>query len=588
MKKMNRILTMILLLGMLLSWDLPVQAAAAELPDGSEYDDLGNRIEDFVSEHEKTTAGMAVSVFHKDDTIYTGYFGYADKDARLAVEEDTVIEWGSATKILVWVSVMQLWEQGKIDLDTDIREYLPEGFLAKLKYDTPITMTNLMNHNAGFQEVYADMFVKEKDSIRPLGDALQAHEPAQIYEPGTVTAYSNWSTALAAYIVERISETSFDDYVHQNIFAPLGMEHSALSADLSDNTWVQEKRKKLQCYTADGTLIPDCFYYMPPYPMGMCTSTLSDFERFGKALLNEDSPLFRQKETWEALFSPTEYLGDSDIPSNYHGLWIVPYGREVIGHKGNSAGCTSVLLMDIQNGIGVVVMTNQNEEEVYNVEMPELIFGKFSAQEYFDSERSAPKGIYRMARVVRVGPFKLASLDAAYDEIDPDDFWMPGTDGGATKLCYSGVDLVRISAPLFVVEVALYYLWIGVVLLSAMILLVKLVRKILCICRKKQIAIPQGVWSTLSAIMQVLTGVLVLVMSEQAHSYAAANSYAWICALLGVIAIIMPGFAVYGMIRLRKIEASKKRKFFNCVTALLLLLTTVNILYWNLFMWWEI
>ena len=588
MKKMNRFLTIILLPGILLSWSLSVQAVAAELPDGSKYDDLEKRIEEFVSEHEDTTAGMGVSVFHKDDTVYTGYFGYADKEAGIAVDQDTVIEWGSATKILVWVSVMQLWEQGKINLDVDIREYLPEGFLTNLKYDIPITMINLMNHNAGFQELYADMYVKERDVILTLEDALQAHEPAQIYKPGTVTAYSNWDAALAAYVVERIAGESFDDYVHQNIFEPLGMEHSALSADLSDNAWVREKRKELQCYTADGALIPDCFYYITLYPTGMCTSTLSDFESFGKALLNGNSPLFKEKETWEAFFTPTAYLGDSDIPSNYHGMWVVPYGTEVIGHGGNSAGCSSYLLMDIQNGIGVAVMTNQCDETVYNAEMPALVFGEFSAQERFDSERSMPEGIYRYARVVRVGPFKLTSIYYTFDKADSDEFWMSGTDGGVEKLCFSYIDGVRISIPLFIAEVALCYLWIAVALFSVISLLAKLMRKIVGACRKRQIVIPQGKWSTLSALIQVLTVVLILVMAVLAKTYATASTYVWIPAALGAIAIIMIGLAVYGMVMIRKTEASKIRKFFNWCTAVMLVITPVNIVYWNLFMWWQI
>ena len=588
MRKLNRLLTIVLLLGILSSWILSVQVDAAELPSGIEDADLGKRIEEFVSEHGNTTAGMGVSVFHKDDTVYTGYFGYADKEAGIAVDQDTVIEWGSSTKMLVWVSVMQLWERGEINLDADIRDYLPEGFLTNLRYDTPITMTNLMNHNAGFQDVYADMFVKDQDAIRTLEDALQAHEPAQIYEPGTVTAYSNWDAALAAYIVERIVGESFDDYVHQNIFEPLGMEHSALSADLSDNTWVQEKRKELQCYTADGALIPDCFYYIPLYPTGMCTSTLGDFESFGKALLNENSPLFQEKETWKALFTPTAYLGDSDIPSNYHGLWVRPYGTEVIGHGGNSAGCSSFMLMDIQNGIGVAIMTNQLEETVYNEEMPELIFGEFSAQERFDSERSMPEGIYRKARVVRVGPFKLTSLDHAFDEADPNEFWMPGTDDGVEKICFSDIDGVRISIPLFIAEMALYYLWIAVALFSMISLLVKLTWKIVGVCRKRQIVLPQGKWSTLSALMQVLTVVLILVMAVQAKTYATASSYVWIPAVLGAIAVIMIGLAIYGMVAIRKTAASKKRKFLNWATVIMLVITPVNIIYWNLFMWWQI
>ena len=71
---------------------------------------------------------MSVSVFHGDNTVYTGYYGYADREAGIAVDRNTVFEWGSAAKSLVWISVMQLWEQGKVDLDAGIREYLPAYF----------------------------------------------------------------------------------------------------------------------------------------------------------------------------------------------------------------------------------------------------------------------------------------------------------------------------------------------------------------------------------------------------------------------------------------------------------------------------
>ena len=112
-------------------------------------------------------------------------------------------------KLLVWVSVMQLYEQGKLELDRDISHYLPDGFLSNLSYDMPVTMLNLMNHNAGFQEVYADVMVTDADYIVSLEEALRKHKPAQIYKPGTVTAYSNWGVALAGFIVEQVSGVSF-------------------------------------------------------------------------------------------------------------------------------------------------------------------------------------------------------------------------------------------------------------------------------------------------------------------------------------------------------------------------------------------
>lgn len=74
-----------------------------------------------------------------------------DNEKKLAVDDKSVFKWGSTTKITVWVGVMQLWEEGKVDFKTDIKDYLPKDFLkGKLKYDKPITMLNLMNHQAGF------------------------------------------------------------------------------------------------------------------------------------------------------------------------------------------------------------------------------------------------------------------------------------------------------------------------------------------------------------------------------------------------------------------------------------------------------
>lgn len=102
---------------------------------------IGNKIEQYVDEHSDTTAGMNVAVFDANDTIYRNSFGYMDMQNKVPVTEDTVMEWGSVSKLLVWISVMQLSEQGKIDLEADINTYLPEGFLHNRKYDSPVTMS---------------------------------------------------------------------------------------------------------------------------------------------------------------------------------------------------------------------------------------------------------------------------------------------------------------------------------------------------------------------------------------------------------------------------------------------------------------
>lgn len=92
-----------------------------KLPSGIMYECIGSEIEQFVKEHKASTAGMEVAVFDRKQVIYRNNFGYADVEKKIPMDENTVLDWGAVTKLTVWVSVMQLWEQGKIDLNEDIQ-----------------------------------------------------------------------------------------------------------------------------------------------------------------------------------------------------------------------------------------------------------------------------------------------------------------------------------------------------------------------------------------------------------------------------------------------------------------------------------
>ena len=175
--------------------------------------EVGKIITDFWNENEETAAGMAVSVFDKNGIIYSNYFGYADKEKKIKLEKNQVLDWGSISKTLIWVSVMQLKEQGVLDLEEDIRKYLPDGFLTHLHYDKPVTMLHLMNHTAGFDELLYDLETADEKEIIPLRNFLKKYQPNQSFEPGVISSYSNWGAALAAYIVESKTGVSYSDYV---------------------------------------------------------------------------------------------------------------------------------------------------------------------------------------------------------------------------------------------------------------------------------------------------------------------------------------------------------------------------------------
>ena len=107
--KKSFILTLLTIITLGLFRPITSLAEEQKLPSGTERSQIGQKIQDFVKEHEKTTAGMATTIFDKDGTIYQGSFGYMNKEKGIKADDNSVFEWGSVGKLAIWVSVMQLW-----------------------------------------------------------------------------------------------------------------------------------------------------------------------------------------------------------------------------------------------------------------------------------------------------------------------------------------------------------------------------------------------------------------------------------------------------------------------------------------------
>ena len=382
-------------------------------PSGIAYTDIGSSIDSFIKEREAGLASCTVSVFDGNGVIYNGYYGYADIENSIPADDETVYEWGSTSKMMVWTSVMQQWERGNIDLEADIRDYLPEGFLTKLRYpDEKITMLDLMNHNAGFQEsFYEDQEAAPDDLYDSLEDAVRACECYQTYHVGEYTAYSNWGTALAAYIVEQTSGLDYVTYVNENIFEPLGMEHSSIDPQQRDNEWVADKRHELKCYCRfadpkDNEDFGECRYAVQLFPVGACMSTLDDLSKFGQAFVAEDCPLFGNDSTRDEMFKATSYYGDTDVSKNCHGLWTNEYKVETLGHSGNTGGCTADLEFDPESGLGVAVLTNECGETAFCSGIPVLLYGHYTDREdvkKYDGKLDDISGVYYCKRSICEG-----------------------------------------------------------------------------------------------------------------------------------------------------------------------------------------
>ena len=178
-------------------------------------------------------AGATVAVVRDGKILFARGYGFADvKQKRPVLAEETLFRPGSVSKLFTWTAVMQLFEQGKLDLDRDVNDYL--DFKIPDAFGKPITLKNIMTHTSGFEEQVKDLF-KAEGAPPPLGEYLKTHVPRRIFAPGTVPAYSNYATSVAGYIVERVSGRPFNEYVDENIFKPLGMTRSTFVQPLPSN-----------------------------------------------------------------------------------------------------------------------------------------------------------------------------------------------------------------------------------------------------------------------------------------------------------------------------------------------------------------
>ncbi|MCL1809208.1 MAG: beta-lactamase family protein [Clostridiales bacterium] len=571
-------------------------------------DRLGQTIDAYVEEHKSTTAAVSIAVFTKDNVLFEDAYGYVNIEEEIENNADTVIEWGSITKLLVWVSIMQLVEEGKIDLNEDIRTYLPNDFLSKLKYDDPVTMIHLMNHNAGWQEVILGMVVIEGVKTMELGDALQAMEPVQVYRPGEYTAYSNYGAALAGYIVEQVTGKPFSDYVYENIFIPLGIKHTALKPDWSDNQWVKDRGGQLVRYTTDLQNLGTQPFQTPLYPCGQATGTISDLRKFAMALLpdeNGGTVLFGKTEALAALYAPSSYFPDGKTARFCHGFWALVGCRGfVIGHAGNTTACSSMLAIDPIAGVGAVVMTNQQQEGIFNYRLLYKILGEkerlgggsFTEEDIsgvYTPSQNIYKGTLKIIRIFQTTPvfrndegFLYNPIGgAAFEYVAPGEYNILMGDrimpayaefdqaGKVVKLSITPMDFIPTSWGKIIFDIAsLLFLAIAGLygLATLMVMLIRKIRKRQQLMGGLRVAVCGSAFAALINSVILLSLAIVIVQGVLFIFFA----------LMSVVCVPVMLF------RAIRLELSKKQKCMLTVTSAVGLVTAFNIIYWQLWMFW--
>lgn len=356
----------------------------------TKYDSLDVVIENYLSTN--NVPGLAACIVKGDKVIWSNAYGLANIEKQKPFQLESVTAIASISKLFTTTAIMQLWEQGKLELDTDINEYLPISVRNPKFPDVSITVRQLLTHTStladgSYLNTYAcgDPEISLKYWITNFfgseGEFYNETENFLPNKPGTINKYSNTGFGLLAYIVEEISNTPFNEYCNDNIFKPLGMKNTGWFISEIDSTkhvtpYVYMS-KELRDMVANefshlfpgekeflmGENLATCLYSCPNYPDGWLRTNIKDLSIFLIACMNEG----RYKDISILKGQTLNKMLTKQNPGEHnHGLgWFKR--NQFWGHNGSDPGVMTEFFFDPNKKIGVIVLQNSLEGDTYEL-----------------------------------------------------------------------------------------------------------------------------------------------------------------------------------------------------------------------------
>ncbi len=324
---------------------------------------------------------LSVLIFKEQDILYEHYFGQSQIQQNIQLESDHLFLLASVSKVITATALLQLHENGLFSLDDNINDYLP--FEVNIpNYATAITFQMLLTHTSAIADGAAldDQYCYGEDSpvaldyflenyFVPNGAFYSANENFYDFEPGTDHEYSNTGNALIGLLVQEISGINFNEYCKQNIFSPLGMNHTFWRLDeitqiiVQPYDYINGKNEAIQHYT------------FTDYPNGGLRSTGRDMFQFLSAFVQDGSVNNYQ------LLNPTTINSMTilQIPSinNDMGLHLFQLNAQnnLWGHDGGEQGVATIMAFNPSTKIGIILLTNQGEANLDELLVESYKFG---------------------------------------------------------------------------------------------------------------------------------------------------------------------------------------------------------------------
>ena len=310
--------------------------------------------------------GLAFGVVRDGRLAFFHGHGFADTASQTAITEDTVFRIASITKTVTAIAVMQLWEQGLVDLDAPANDYLRAYKLVPARASfQPATVRHLLTHTAGIPQVLrlSDWLYPERRESFKIGQAPTLAEYYHdrgglrlVVEPGTTFAYGDHTFGTLGQLVEDVTRMPVARYFRERIFEPLGMADS----DLLRSEWVQSRLATGYTLGSHGIkAVVDGEGVTAG--AGSIYSTPRDMARYLAALLgggaNEQGRVLKPA-TLAMMFAP-QYQTDPRVAGFGLGFWRSNVGGHLaIWHEGTLPGFNSQIWLAPDDGMGVMTFTN--------------------------------------------------------------------------------------------------------------------------------------------------------------------------------------------------------------------------------------
>ena len=388
MKNVRWFITLSVLVALLL---VPVRSATASVPQArtqSASAITSETVEAFVNGFASYALdsygvpGFGFVMVKDGEVLFTRGYGYADVGKQVPFDPDqTIVRGGSIIKTITALAVMQLVEQGKLDLDADVNQYLTH-FQVPDAFDAPVTTRQLLHYTAGLDTRFIGIRVETPDEILPLGEYLARHLTARVRPPGEIRSYNDFEIALAGLLVEEVSGIPYDQYVQEYVFKPLGMENTTIYLPQKD-----EGRAALG-YRSDGQPYPLNYYYLNDAAGAGFNTTVSDLARY--MIMHLENGKYGNVQLLGKAYAEelhtTRFQHDSHLPGIAYTFDEMYWGGlRVLAKSGGAPGFQNRMLLIPDLGMGIYFVQNRD----YSAELVSELEQEFQ-QRFFPGSNNQP------------------------------------------------------------------------------------------------------------------------------------------------------------------------------------------------------